>query len=140
MLLSPSLSQSKDQNSTSESLNQVKNYSPSPEAIFNYRYKLCDYISTQRPDYPTIVIQVPYGNALVASRALSAHTIVEKFQGPLIDDVGIEYKDLSEKERQYVLNVKDKEGRWTWLIPLTQALYANHSCSPNAVFLNIFLL
>ncbi|KNC97295.1 uncharacterized protein SPPG_07225 [Spizellomyces punctatus DAOM BR117] len=82
----------------------------------------------QRPKYPTRVENVPYGKALCADRDLPAGTVVEKFEGKVV-----EYEDLSDYDKTYVLNFQPKGStEWKWLLPLSNARYANHSCDPCA--------
>ncbi|KAI9101241.1 hypothetical protein DFS34DRAFT_463244 [Phlyctochytrium arcticum] len=81
-----------------------------------------------RPSYPTRVETVPYGQALVAARDLEAGTVVEKFEGRIC-----EYDSLSDYDKTYVLNFRPEgSDEWKWLLPQSNARFANHSCDPNA--------
>jgi hypothetical protein len=52
-------------------------------------------------------------------------TVVEQFVGPLV-----EYEQITDYDRRYVLAVQ-REGKWRWLLPLSNARYADHSCQPS---------
>ncbi|KAJ3056942.1 hypothetical protein HK097_002320 [Rhizophlyctis rosea] len=78
-------------------------------------------------EYATYVAKLPYGSGLFASRDLEAGTPVQKFEGPIV-----EYNDLSDYDKTYVLNFQPKGSEeWKWLLPTSNARYANHSCDPN---------
>ena len=57
---------------------------------------------------------------------------MEKFVGSFV-----EYDQLAEREKVYVLctELTEGSGEWAWMLPETDAKYANHSCDPNC-FLN----
>ncbi|KAI8813443.1 hypothetical protein BJ742DRAFT_790414 [Cladochytrium replicatum] len=77
--------------------------------------------------YPSHVEPVSFGKALVASQDLEAETIVEKFEGP-----DVEYDKCSDYDKIYVLNYQPPGTvEWRWLLPTSNARYANHSCDPN---------
>ncbi|KAJ3044530.1 hypothetical protein HDV00_001957 [Rhizophlyctis rosea] len=45
----------------------------------------------------------------------------------------VEYNDLSDYDKTYVLNFQPKgTDEWKWLLPTSNARYANHSCDPNS--------
>lgn len=82
-----------------------------------------DHTSAGQFLYPTFSATNSYGNCLLASKELKPGTIVEKFDGPLVD-----YDNVPEKDRSYVILI-DKNS---WLNPKTSARYINHSCNPNS--------
>ncbi|KXS21316.1 SET domain-containing protein [Gonapodya prolifera JEL478] len=78
--------------------------------------------------YPSYVESVSFGKALCAADHIPAGTVVEKFVGPIV-----QYDELSPVDKTYVLNFWDQTSQtWSWLLPLSNARYCNHSCSPNS--------
>ncbi|KAL2914325.1 hypothetical protein HK105_206097 [Polyrhizophydium stewartii] len=74
------------------------------------------------------VESVSYGKALVAARDLEPGTVVEQFRGP-----DVNYAELSDYDKAYALNYLAPDGEWRWLLPTSNARFANHSCDPNSV-------
>jgi hypothetical protein len=72
--------------------------------------------------YPARVTTTAYGLGLIATAALGPGTIVARFEGPVVtrDDVPAE-------EAAHALWVEGDQ----WLLPRSDARYANHSCAPN---------
>ncbi|KAJ3168338.1 histone methyltransferase set2 [Geranomyces variabilis] len=78
--------------------------------------------------FPSNVQDVAYGQALCASSDLEAGTVVEHFEGEIVD-----YDQLSDYDKTYVLNFLPKGSEdWIWMLPRSNARFANHSCDPNA--------
>ncbi|KAJ3117963.1 hypothetical protein HDU96_004639 [Phlyctochytrium bullatum] len=88
-------------------------------------------IENTRPRYPTYVAKNKFGYALCASENLTAGTVVEKFEGPVLET----YDDVPMKERCHALMFETEPSVWKWMISYTNARYANHGCAPNA-FIN----
>ncbi|KAF9579121.1 hypothetical protein BGW38_004757 [Lunasporangiospora selenospora] len=76
--------------------------------------------------YPSQVVDVSFGKGLFATRDCPVGTILEKFEGPVV-----EYSELGYDDTYYALNFL-YDGRWKWLLGNTPAIYANHGCAPNA--------
>lgn len=75
----------------------------------------------------SIVKPTSYGGfCLVAAETIPAGTAVERFEGPLV-----EYEDCNDYDRRYVLLHLAEDKQWKFLLPLSNARYANHSCDPN---------
>eukprot|EP00842_Homolaphlyctis_polyrhiza_P006384 jgi/Hompol1/6747/HPOL_001191-RA len=84
---------------------------------------------TEQADGASKVVELKYGRALVAAKNLKAGTIVEQFQGPEVD-----YQQLSDFDKRYALNyLPSGSSEWRWMLPLSNARFANHSCNPNSV-------
>ncbi|KAI8821321.1 uncharacterized protein EV422DRAFT_37833 [Fimicolochytrium jonesii] len=89
-----------------------------------------------RKTYPSHVRAVSYGKALFADADLPAGTVVERFEGEVV-----EYDQVSEKDKTYVLNfLPPGETEWKWLLPTSDARFANHSCDPNAKLTNLQII
>ena len=77
--------------------------------------------------YPSIVTPCSYGKSLITSIDLPAGVIVQKFEGPIVS------WDIVEK--QYEKEIRNaiwlEPGKW--VVPGTDAKYANHSCNPNCI-------
>ncbi|KAF9186901.1 hypothetical protein BGZ51_001691 [Haplosporangium sp. Z 767] len=80
----------------------------------------------ERP-YPSKTIDVPFGKGLAATQDCPVGTVMEKFDGELV-----EYSELGLEDIIYVLNVL-RDNEWKWVLASTPAIYANHSCMPNSV-------
>lgn len=78
--------------------------------------------------YPSKVVDNKYGKCLVATEDLEPNTIVEKFEGKII-----KYKDTPKDKITYVIDVSTDYDEDKWMIPETNAQFANHSCNPNCV-------
>ncbi|MDD5650365.1 MAG: SET domain-containing protein-lysine N-methyltransferase [Candidatus Nanoarchaeia archaeon] len=76
--------------------------------------------------YPSEVKDIRYGKCLVATKDLQPGIIVQKFEGPII-----KYKDAPLNEITYVIDASTNYNEDKWIIPKTDARYANHSCNPN---------
>ena len=77
--------------------------------------------------YPSKVINISYGKALVATKNLPAGTIVQVFKGKVIP-----YKDVPTKMVCHAICVGEgNEDKW--VVSKTNAIYANHSCDPNCI-------
>lgn len=72
--------------------------------------------------FPSRINDCSYGKCLIATEDLSKGTIVQQFKGPIISK-----NQISEQDINYVILIDDHN----WLIPLTNARYLNHSCTPN---------
>ncbi|KAJ3226715.1 hypothetical protein HK099_004325 [Clydaea vesicula] len=80
-------------------------------------------------DYPTEVVSVSYGKALIAKKDVLPGTVLEKFIGPDVD-----YEKLSDFDKCYALNYfSDIKNDWVWLLAENNARFANHSCNPNSI-------
>ncbi|KAF9963101.1 hypothetical protein BGZ70_007627 [Mortierella alpina] len=76
--------------------------------------------------YPSATIDVSFGKGLVASKDCPVGTVMEKFEGLVVD-----YSELGEDDIIYALNFQ-QDNQWKWMIASTPAIYANHGCKPNA--------
>jgi len=74
--------------------------------------------------WPTRVVAVAHGRALVAKSDIAAGITVERFTGPRMAQA-----DIPAAEAAYALWL----GGDDWLIPTTSARFINHSCDPNCV-------
>ncbi|KAF9545711.1 hypothetical protein EC957_010574 [Mortierella hygrophila] len=98
---------------------------PAEKRIFPCKSLIKGVISHGRP-YPSSPINVPYGKGLIATQDCPAGTVMEKFEGPVV-----EYSELGSDDIIYALNFQ-QDGQWKWMIAPTPAIYANHSCRPNS--------
>ena len=71
--------------------------------------------------FPSRVVDHPTGRALVADRDVAAGTIVAHFDGPLFTTA-----ELPPDEIRHALWI----GPASWMVPITPARFANHSCEP----------
>ncbi|KAF9379984.1 Histone-Lysine N-Methyltransferase ash1l [Podila verticillata] len=100
---------------------------PAASRLFPCKTLMKQVNCDNRP-YPTIPIDVSYGKGLQATQDCPVGTVLEKFEGPVL-----EYSELGSSDIPYVLNFYDEGQRqWKWMLGLTPAIYANHSCEPNA--------
>ncbi|CAO3566608.1 unnamed protein product [Mortierella alpina] len=83
-------------------------------------------MSYNRP-YPSAAIDVPFGKGLVATKDCPVGTVMEKFEGLVVD-----YSELGKDDIIFALNFQ-QDNQWKWMIASTPAIYANHSCSPNSI-------
>lgn len=74
--------------------------------------------------YPAKVINNSYGKCYVAISDIEPNTVLEKFVGPVL-----KFEKIPDDEICYAAC----NGDGTWVIPLTNARYINHSCDPNCV-------
>ncbi|MFA6064328.1 MAG: SET domain-containing methyltransferase [archaeon] len=75
--------------------------------------------------YPSKVIKISYGKALVATKDLPAGTVVQKFEGEIMT-----YKEVPEDMVCHAICVGE-ENEDKWVVSKTDAIYANHACEPN---------
>ena len=70
------------------------------------------------------------GQSLVATQAIPAPgTRVAKFEGPIVS-----YDLCSDYDKRYVLLVyNEQRSEWEYMLPLSDARYADHSCDPNCI-------
>jgi hypothetical protein len=125
--------QNKDNDMLSDSkpdLAKVPNSEETMELPMQNRTFPCKTLITSmqldRP-YPTKTVTVPYGKGLIATQYCPPGTILEKFEGLVV-----EYSELGSDDLPLALNFLDKDKQWKWLLANTPAIYANHCCSPNA--------
>ncbi len=64
-----------------------------------------------------------YGLCMVAAKDLEAGTIVDKWQGKIVDS----YDEVPKPLKLYALLIDDSR----WLVPENDCMYVNHSCEPN---------
>ncbi|MFA5931589.1 MAG: SET domain-containing protein [archaeon] len=77
--------------------------------------------------YPSKVINISYGKALVATKDLPIGTVVEAFHGEIIT-----YAQVPLEMVCHVICVGEgNEDKW--VVSKTNAIYANHSCEPNCM-------
>lgn len=98
---------------------------PAEKRTFPCKSLIQGVISHGRP-YPSTPIDGPYGKALVATEDCPVGTVMEKFEGLVV-----EYSELGSDDIIYTLYFL-QHGQWKWMIASTPAIYANHSCRPNA--------
>ncbi|MFA5126296.1 MAG: SET domain-containing protein-lysine N-methyltransferase [archaeon] len=75
--------------------------------------------------YPSKVINISYGKALIATKNLLSGTIVETFKGKIMT-----YEKVPIEMIRYAIHIGDGKKN-KWLVSKTNAIYANHSCNPN---------
>ena len=73
--------------------------------------------------FPSEVSKNKYGKCLVAIKNLNPGEAAERFEGEIVDS----YENVPNYLKNYALLVDDKR----WLVPKSDAMYANHSCEPN---------
>ncbi|KAF9313648.1 hypothetical protein BG003_005001 [Podila horticola] len=98
---------------------------PAESRLFPCKTLKQKVICDNRP-YPTTPIDVPYGKGLEATQNCPVGTVMEKFEGIVVD-----YSELGSDDIPYVLNFFH-DGQWKSLLASTPAIYANHGCEPNA--------
>ncbi|KAF9958589.1 hypothetical protein BGZ72_000168 [Mortierella alpina] len=110
-------------------LNKVPNSEETMELSAEQRTFPCKSLRTEmnhnRP-YPSATIDVPYGKGLVATKDCPVGTVMEKFEGQVVD-----YSQLGSEDIIYALNFQ-QDGQWKWLLASTPAIHANHNCKPNS--------
>ena len=79
----------------------------------------------QKTKYPSKVIQISYGKALIATMDLPVGTIVQKFEGEEIT-----YDKVPEDMVCHTICVGEGDED-KWVVSKTDAICANHSCEPN---------
>jgi hypothetical protein len=76
--------------------------------------------------FPSKVITISYGKALVASKDLPKGTIVEKFEGKIIKLSQVPIEMI-----RHAIFVGEKDSEDKWIVSETNAICANHACEPN---------
>src|SRR5215510_13553299 len=73
-------------------------------------------------EYPSHVIEGPFGPALVASETVEEGAVVERLEGRLVA-----YNRIADSEIRNAFEVDDDR----WVVPNSAARYIAHSCDPN---------
>lgn len=81
-------------------------------------------------EFPTYKKQTNHGFGLFASTALVAGSRVQQFTGT-VEFAQDQYLEVPIHERAHCL-LFQSSGEWRWLIPSSDARFANHSCTPNS--------
>ena len=88
-----------------------------------------------QPEYPgSVVEETNIGFGLFASLSQPKGSILQKFTSSLPIFAENEYEKIPVAERAHCL-LHRRENIWVWMIPESNARYANHSCQPNS-FIN----
>jgi hypothetical protein len=84
------------------------------------------------PCHPSRVVKNDYGKCLVAVRDLGRGEIVERYEGPVVPS----YADVPLEEIRHALITEDNQ----YIIVLSNARYINHSCDPNCIIDDDYLV